>query len=142
MSYQHVHSKETASTVTTSGSSNIFSNSLYAYYYFHMIILSVLSSSPNMMVAMSGMIWLKRAMLIANFITFIYCIYRLIKNKQMTNWCMNHMPTWMDRWLDHMPTWVYRWSHNSMRIMMIGMDLMLAWMCVEFGLSTLNKFGW
>jgi hypothetical protein len=132
MNHQHVHSKETASTFTTLELSNIFFIILYTYYYIHMIILSVLSSSPSMMEAMSEMIWLKRTMLIANLITIIFCIYRLIKNKQMAIWCMDRMPTWMNRWM----------NHNSMRIMMIGMDVMLVWMCVEFGNYTLNKFGW
>ncbi len=41
------------------------------------------------------------------------------------------------------PAWMHRWvNHNSMRIMMIAMDIMLIWMCVEFGLSTVNQFGW
>jgi hypothetical protein len=143
MNHQHVHSKEIASTYTALELSNIFFIILYTYYYIHMIILSVLSSSPSMMEAMSGMIWLKRTMLIANIITIIFCIYRLIKNKQMAIWCMDHMPAWMYRLMDHMPTWMNRWmNHNSMRIMMIGMDVMLVWMCVEFGNYTLNNFGW
>jgi uncharacterized membrane protein len=143
MNHQHVHRKDTASTFTASKLPDIFFIIMYTYYYIHMVILSVLGSSPNMLVAMSGMVWLKRTMLIANLITFIFCIYHLIKNKQMAIWCMDHMPRWMYRLMGHMPKWTYRFmNHNSMRIMMTLCDVMLAWMCVEFGHYTLDKFGW
>lgn len=139
----HVETGRTASPIETSKLFSMLLIVLYTYYYLHMTILHVLLTSPGMMETVFEMIWLKRSMLVANFITLLFCVYCLIRNKPLANWWMDRMPAWMHRSMDRMPTWMYRWvNHNSMRIMMIAMDIMLIWMCVEFGLSTVNQFGW
>jgi hypothetical protein len=87
MNPQHVHKKGTASNVATSVLSIIFSVIASSHHWLHMLILLILGSSTNMMVGMSEILWLRRAMVIATLITSIYSIYRLNKHK--------HMPTWM-----------------------------------------------
>ena len=84
---QHVSKKEAASTVAASLSSIIFSIIASSHHWLHTIILLVLGGSTNMMVGMSDILWLRRAMVIVSVITSIYAIYRLNKHK--------HMPAWM-----------------------------------------------
>ncbi|WP_051251347.1 hypothetical protein [Paenibacillus harenae] len=84
---KHVHKKEAATTVAASVSSIIFSIIAASHHWLHMLILLVLGSSTNIMVGMPEMNWLRKAMILATFITALYSIYRLIKHK--------HMPAWM-----------------------------------------------
>jgi hypothetical protein len=84
---QHADKKKAYTTVATSLSSIIFSIIASSHHWLHMLILLVLGSSTNMMVGMSDILWLRRAMVIVTLITSIYSIYRLKKHK--------HMPTWM-----------------------------------------------
>lgn len=84
---QPVPKKETASTVAASVSSIIFSILASSHHWLHMGILLILGSSTNMMVSMSGILWLRRVMVIASVITAMYSLYRLKKNI--------HMPIWM-----------------------------------------------
>lgn len=142
MNQQRACNHEFHSSVAASAASGIFSNILYAYYYIHMAILSVLAL-PHIMAAAAQIAWFKWSMLIASLVMFIYCIYRLIKNEQMAIRCMNRMPEWFHNGMDRLPAWTrHLMNHNAMRIMMIGMDLMLAWMCAEFVFTVLNQFGW
>jgi hypothetical protein len=87
MNLQQAHKKGTASTVAASVSSIIFSVIASSHHWLHMLILLVLGSSTNVMVGMSEILWLRRAMMITAVITSIYSIYRLKKHK--------HMPTWI-----------------------------------------------
>ncbi|SEC05798.1 hypothetical protein [Paenibacillus sp. GP183] len=87
MDPQYLHKKGTASTIAASVSSIIFSIIASSHHWLHTLILLVLGSSTNMMVDMSGLLWLRRAMVIATLISSIYAIYSLKKHK--------HMPTWM-----------------------------------------------
>jgi hypothetical protein len=110
---------------------------MYSYYYFHMTLLHVLLMSADWMQAVSGVIWLKVALSVANAVTFMFCIYCLLYNKQLANWWMEHMPAWMMRMMENTPDWMTRWaSHKAMRIMMITMDIMLALICVQFAFVT------
>lgn len=84
---QHVNKKEAAIVVTTSLSSIIFSIIASSHHWLHMLILLVLGSSTNMMVGMSDILWLRRAMVITTLVTSVYSIYKLKKHK--------HMPIWM-----------------------------------------------
>jgi hypothetical protein len=87
LNQQDVYKKRTASNVATSLTSIIFSIIASSHHWLHTLILLVLGSSTNMMVGMSEILWLRRAMVVATLITSIYLIYRLMKH--------NHMPTWM-----------------------------------------------
>jgi hypothetical protein len=87
VNHQNMHKKETASAVVTSLSSVIFSIIASSHHWLHVGILLLLGSSTNMMVAMSGVLWLRRAMVMATVITSVYSIYRLKKHK--------HIPIWM-----------------------------------------------
>jgi hypothetical protein len=87
MDPQHIHKKGNASTVAASFSSIIFSVIASSHHWLHTLILLVLGSSTNMMVGMSEILWLRRAMVIATLITSVYSIYSLNKHK--------HMPVWM-----------------------------------------------
>lgn len=121
---------------------SVLSNLLYVQYYVLMIVLYVLGTSPELALALDDVIWLKKVLFAASFITMVYCVYRLIRNKQLAIWCMNRMPNWMMDWMDRMPSWMNRWmSHTSMRVMMIGMDVMVAWMCVEYVRITWSTWG-
>lgn len=138
MNHQHVYSKETAFALST-----MFLVFSYTYYYIHMTLLDVLGSSPEMMTALAGMIWLKRALFVANILTIVFCVYALINNKELSVWWMERMPARMLDWMERMPGWMSRWmNHTAMRVMMIGMDVMLVWMSVEFGLYTYKHYGW
>ncbi|WP_052948078.1 hypothetical protein [Aneurinibacillus tyrosinisolvens] len=86
MNHQHVH-KKMATTVATSLSSILFSIIASSHHWLHVGILFLLGSSTNMMATMSGVLWVRRTMIIATFITAIYSGYRLSKHK--------HMPVWM-----------------------------------------------
>jgi hypothetical protein len=87
MNHQHVHKKEDASTVTASVSSIIFSIIASSHHWLHMGILLVLGGSTNVMAAMTGVIWIRRVMILATLITTVFAVYRLVKRK--------HMPLWM-----------------------------------------------
>lgn len=85
--HAHVHKKEAASTVAVSLSAVVFSVIASSHHWLHMGILLLLGGSTNMMAAMSGILWLRRAMVAATLITSVYSIFRLNKHK--------HMPIWM-----------------------------------------------
>jgi hypothetical protein len=83
---KHIQKKEMASTIATSVSSLIFSIIASSHHWLHLGILLLLGSSTNMMAAMTGILWLRRGMVIATLITSAYSIYRLTKHKQMPVW--------------------------------------------------------
>jgi hypothetical protein len=83
---QHDNKREAYTTVATSLSSIIFSIIASSHHLLHTLILLVLGSSTNMIVAMSDILWLRRVMVIITLITSIYSIYRLKKHKHMPNW--------------------------------------------------------
>lgn len=90
MNHQHTHNvekKQAAGAVATSVSSIILSIVASSHHWLHVGILFALGGSANMMATMSGVLWLRRAMLLATFITSVYSVYRLIKHQ--------HIPTWM-----------------------------------------------
>jgi hypothetical protein len=100
-----------------------------------MVVLSLLHS-PELLSSVTKAIWLLYPLSVANALMIVYCGYRLIKNKEEAIHCMERMPNWMERLMDRMPDWTHRWvNHTSMRVMMIGMDVMLALMCVQFGMD-------
>lgn len=83
MHNQHVHKKETITTVSSSVASIIFSIIASSHHWLHTVILFVLGSSTNMIVDMSGLLWTRRAMIMITLIMSIYSVYRLIKHKHM-----------------------------------------------------------
>lgn len=84
---QHDHKKEAASTVAASVSSIIFSILASSHHWLHMGILLLLGGSTNIMATMTGVVWIRRVMILATLITTIFAIYRLVKRR--------HMPFWM-----------------------------------------------
>ncbi len=75
-----------SATMATSFSSIIFSIIASSHHWLHMGILLILGSSTNMMATMTGVIWLRRVMILATIITTIYSVYRLIKHRHMPIW--------------------------------------------------------
>ncbi|MFC5471236.1 hypothetical protein ACFPPD_21335 [Cohnella suwonensis] len=90
MNHQHDHKNEAASAVATSISSIIFSFLASSHHWLHTGILIIMGSSTNMMATMSGVIWLRRTMILVTLITLAYSVYRLPRHK--------YMPIWM-KWL-------------------------------------------
>jgi hypothetical protein len=89
MNHQHakrVHKKGAASTVATSLSSIIFSVIASSHHWLHMGILLLLGGSTNMLATITGILWIRRAMIISTFFSSIYSINRLNKHKQMPVW--------------------------------------------------------
>jgi len=135
MNHQHME-KEHAVLIPVSDDKNLFLKWMYIAYYAHMTLLSVIAYTPSWQEALSDSIYLQSTLMTVNLVIFLFCVYALIRNKQMSNWLMERMPEWMWHAMDRMPAWTTRWmTHKSMRIMMILMDVMLAWMCVEFAVA-------
>jgi hypothetical protein len=87
MDQLHDRNKKATSTVAASVSSIIFSIIASSHHWLHLGILLILGGSTNMMATISGILWLRRAMIIATLLTSIFSIYRLVKHR--------HMPIWM-----------------------------------------------
>lgn len=83
MHHHHVHKKESITTVSSSVLSIAFSIIASSHHWLHTVILFVVGSSTNTMVDMSGLLWIRRAMVLITFIMSIYSVYRLIKHKHM-----------------------------------------------------------
>ncbi|AJY76880.1 hypothetical protein [Paenibacillus beijingensis] len=89
MNHRHIRNdknKQAASTVAASVSSILLSIIASSHHWLHVGILFVLGGSANMMVTMSGVLWLRRAMLLATLLTSVYSVYRLYVHKQMPIW--------------------------------------------------------
>lgn len=86
MNHEHAHNNHAASAVTTSLFSIVFSFLASSHHWLHTGILLIMGSSTNMMATMSGIVWLRRAMIIVTVVTTLYSIFRLLKHKNMPFW--------------------------------------------------------
>jgi len=138
MNHQHTE-KEHAALTPDSNGKNRFLKGMYIAYYVHMTLLSVIAYTPSWQQALADSILLQSTLMTVNLVILLFCVYALIRNKQLADWFMERMPEWMWDAMDRMPAWTNRWmTHKSMRIMMVLMDIMLAWMCVEFAVAMLK----
>jgi len=104
-----------------------------------MTLLTVIACTPSWQEALSDSIFLQSTLMTVNLMILLFCVYALIRNKQLADWFMERMPEWMWDAMDRMPAWTTRWlTHKSMRIMMVLMDIMLAWMCVDFAVAMIR----
>jgi hypothetical protein len=69
------------SQVTTSLFSVILSFIASSHHWLHMGILLLLGGSTNMMSMMSGVVWIRRFMIIATLFTVCFSIYKLKKHR-------------------------------------------------------------
>ncbi|MDQ1912307.1 hypothetical protein RAC89_18110 [Paenibacillus sp. GD4] len=90
MMRRHMPSKEAAGTVAASISSILLSVIASSHHWLHMGILLLLGGSANALASMTGILWIRRAMMVATVITTVFAFYRLMQRK--------HMPLWM-KWL-------------------------------------------
>ncbi|WP_309119687.1 hypothetical protein [Paenibacillus sp.] len=74
------------SQTTASILSVLFSILASSHHWLHMGILLLLGGSTNMMAAMSGVIWVRRTMILMTFVTALFSIYRLLKHRCREYW--------------------------------------------------------
>lgn len=86
MNHHHAHKNGATSAVTTSISSIFLSFLASSHHWLHTGILFIMGGSTNMMATMSGIVWLRRTMILVTVITSFYSIYRLLRHKHMPNW--------------------------------------------------------
>lgn len=86
MNHRPVHDKNNASAVAASLSSMVFSFIASSHHWLHAGILLIMGSSTNMMATMSGVVWLRRIMILVTLITSLYSAYRLYRHKSMPIW--------------------------------------------------------
>lgn len=85
MDHKHVH-KQTVSTVTSSISSIILSIIASSHHWLHIAILFLLGGSTNIMVNLTGIMWVRRILITVTVITSLFSLYRFIKHKHMPFW--------------------------------------------------------
>ncbi|SFA86584.1 MULTISPECIES: hypothetical protein [unclassified Bacillus (in: firmicutes)] len=71
---------------TTSISSILLSFLASSHHWIHIGILLLLGGSTNAMTTMSGVIWVRRIMIIMTLATMIFSIYRLFKHRCKEFW--------------------------------------------------------
>ncbi|NRD78520.1 hypothetical protein HPT25_14230 [Bacillus sp. BRMEA1] len=71
---------------TTSIFSVLFSFLATSHHWIHMGILMLLGGSTNMMAAMSGVLWIRRFMILITLATTLLSIYRLFKHHCKEIW--------------------------------------------------------
>jgi hypothetical protein len=74
---------------STSVFSILFSFIASSHHWLHMGILLLLGGSTNMMAAMSGVIWIRRFMILMTFVTALFSIYRLFKHRCKEIWMIS-----------------------------------------------------
>lgn len=67
--------------VSTSVFSILFAFIASSHHWLHMGIILLLGGSTNMMATMSGIIWIRRFMILMTFVTALFSVYRLIKHR-------------------------------------------------------------
>lgn len=85
-----VHNKHLAPTVAASMSSMIFSIVASSHHWLHMMLLLILGGSTSTLAATTGVLWIRRTMILASAISTVFALYRWWKRKQMPLW-MNIM---------------------------------------------------
>jgi hypothetical protein len=90
MNHHHTQKNNATTAVATSISSIVFSFLASSHHWLHTGILLIMGSSTNMMATMSGIVWLRRLMILVTVITSLNSVYRLLRHK--------HMPIWM-KWI-------------------------------------------
>jgi hypothetical protein len=70
----------------TSVFSILFSFLASSHHWMHMGILLLLGGSTNMMGMMSGVIWIRRFMILITFATVLFSGYRLLKHRCKEFW--------------------------------------------------------
>jgi hypothetical protein len=78
--------KNKSSQAATSILSLLFSFLASSHHWLHMGILMLLGSSTNVMATMSGVIWIRRFMIVMTFATILYSLYRLAKHRCKETW--------------------------------------------------------
>ncbi|MDQ0110746.1 hypothetical protein [Paenibacillus harenae] len=86
MNHRHAHKNDAASAVATSISSILLSFLASSHHWLHTGILLIMGGSTNMMATMSGIVWLRRTMILVTVITSFYSVYRLLRHKRMPIW--------------------------------------------------------
>jgi len=81
------HKGEAASTVAATVSSIALSVIASSHHWLHMAILLLVGGSTNALAGMTGIVWVRRAMIVASLVTTAFALYRLATRK--------HMPIWM-----------------------------------------------
>jgi hypothetical protein len=71
---------------TASIFSVVFSFLATSHHWIHMGILMLLGSSTDMMTTMSGVLWVRRFMILMTFVTAMFSIYRLFKHRCKEFW--------------------------------------------------------
>ena len=74
---------------STSFFSILFSFIASSHHFLHMGILLLLGGSTNMMATMSGVIWIRRVMILMTFVTALFSVYRLIKHRCKEIWMIS-----------------------------------------------------
>ncbi|MBW5445365.1 hypothetical protein GE107_04725 [Cohnella sp. CFH 77786] len=72
--------------IAGSVSSVVFSVLASSHHWLHMGVLLVLGSSANMTATMTGMVWLRRAMIAMTILASAYSVFRLLKHRRMPAW--------------------------------------------------------
>jgi hypothetical protein len=81
--------KNKSGQATTSLLSILFSFVASSHHWLHMGILMLLGSSTNVMTTMSGVIWIRRFMIVMTLATILFSIYRLIKHRCKEPWIVS-----------------------------------------------------
>lgn len=75
--------------VATSFFSILFSFLASSHHWIHMGILLLLGGTTNMMTTMSGVIWIRRFMILMTLATVLFSIYRLFKHRCKEFWMIS-----------------------------------------------------
>ncbi|MBP1934913.1 hypothetical protein [Ammoniphilus resinae] len=67
----------------------LFSFIASSHHWLHMGILMLLGGSTNMMATMSGVIWIRRFMIVMTLVTALFSVYRLIKHRCKEIWMIS-----------------------------------------------------
>ncbi|MFC4766851.1 hypothetical protein [Effusibacillus consociatus] len=57
-----------------------------SHHWLHMGILLLLGGSTNMMATMSGVLWIRRFMIVATVFTVLVSLYRLYRHRNKRKW--------------------------------------------------------
>ncbi|WP_166246204.1 hypothetical protein [Paenibacillus turpanensis] len=78
-----------AKQASTSLLSIVFSIIASSHHWLHMGLLMLMGGSTNMMASMSGVIWIRRFMILMTLITAAFSVYRLFKHRCKTVWMIS-----------------------------------------------------
>ncbi|HZG58725.1 hypothetical protein [Paenibacillus sp.] len=80
------HRKDAASTVAASVSSVALSVVASSHHWLHLAVLLLLGGSTHSMAMMTGVVWVKRAMILMSAATTAFAVYRMLRRKGMPLW--------------------------------------------------------